>query len=228
MTAPDTARDILVPPGSVFDVGLVLPIGHLIGGTDDQRTGEIAYRVRVGPDVVTLTTTQYVLWALTHSQSGRGPDERWGRNHVLTAAAVLNLEDDPTEVLDELIDDGLVAEIEPDSEDVNDFGGRYRLSPLMLGLGNSAEEPGQFQIGLPDLPLIKVSGLLYDLYAWGHLYPDLTSAVRASVESLRDHPELQPGGPLPLDPDELLDGVVQSLHILLAPNTAYLDVRRSG
>lgn len=195
--------------------GVVLPIGHSLGGGEDPVSGAAVQRVRVGPDVVRLTGPQFALWALAHGDPDRPLDQRWGEPAVLAAAERFGV-GDPAGPLAELIADGLVASVQPGTTAAVAFASAHQLRPLMLGLGNLAADPTTYEIGLPGQPVAQVDAVLYRLYQWGHLEPDLWSACQVLAAGL--------DGEL-ADPRRLLDAVLDAVHLLLAPNTAYLDSR---
>ncbi|MFG1922448.1 hypothetical protein [Cryptosporangium sp. NPDC048952] len=179
---------------------LLLPVGHSLGATTDPETGAPAHRVRVGPDVVRLSEPQFAVWALVHGV----PD----RDAVLSAAADLP---DVDSVLKALVDDGLVAEVTPGTPTALSFAESYQLKPLMLGLGNRADDPETYEVGLPGQPVAQIGAVLFRLYQWGHLESDLWAACRAT-SVIAD-----------VEPGPLLDAVLEALPALLGPNAAYLD-----
>lgn len=207
---------------------LVVPIGHCAGAYYDvagpAQAWEHTFQVRVGPDIVALTDQQFAVWGLAHGTPDRPADLAWDRTALLAAAERGGLPD-AAAVLDFLLADHLVAEVAPGTEAAVDFARRYRLVPLLLGLGNTADEPGLYSVGLIGQPLVSMSSTAYDLYQWAHLDPDLwvacegaaATAVRVGIDE-----------PTATDPHRLLDALLVSLHTLLGPNAVYLDTRRAS
>lgn len=195
--------------------GLVLPIGHSLGSAEDPVSGAAVQRVRVGPDVVHLTGSQFALWALAHGDPDRPLDQRWGEPAVLAAAERLGV-GAAAGLLAELAADGLVARVQPGTATAVAFASAHQLKPLMLGLGNLAADPATYEVGLPGQPVAQVDAVLYRLYQWGHLEPDLWSACQVTAAGWEG--ELA-------DPLRLLDAVLDAVHLLLGPNAAYLDIR---
>ncbi|GAA3388210.1 hypothetical protein [Cryptosporangium minutisporangium] len=183
---------------------LLLPVGHSLGATVDPVSGAPVHRVRVGPDVVRLSEPQFALWALTH---GAAADQ----DALLSTAADLP---DAAALLTGLVDDGLVAAVEPGTPAAPKFAETHQLKPLMLGLGNLPDDPDTYEIGLPGQPVAAVGAVLYRLYQWGHLETDLWAACRATAA--------QSGAEF-ADPHRLLDAVLAAVATLLGPNAAYLD-----
>jgi hypothetical protein len=184
-----------------------LPIGHSLGVATDPSSGASVHRVRVGPDVVRLSGAQFAIWALAHGEPVSADGARWGPQAVLDAAAGLP---DPAGLLAGLVDDGLVAIV----GDAQAFARVHQLKPLMLGLGNGADDVDAFEIGLPGQPVARVDAVLYRLYQWGHLESDLWAACQATARM---------SGAEFADAGELLDAVLDALPTLLGPNAAYLD-----
>jgi len=182
---------------------LLLPVGHSLGATVDPSSGVLAHRVRVGPDVVRLSESQFTLWALTHGASDQ--------DALLRTAAGLP---DAAGLLAGLVDDGLVAAVEPGTPAAPEFAESHQLKPLMLGLGNLPDDPDTYQIGLPGQPVAAVGAVLYRLYQWGHLETDLWAACRATAAV---------SGAEFADPYALLDSVLTAASTLLRPNAACLD-----
>jgi hypothetical protein len=125
------------------------------------------------------------------------------------------------EVVDELLAGRLLARSTPAVE----FAEGHRLVPLVLGLGNTEEQPYLFSVGLLYQPMVTMTGALYDLWQWAHLSPDLwwacrelaTVATRAGVTA-----------PEQTDPDQVLAGALGSLPQLLSARVACFDVRIEG
>ena len=136
-----------------------------------------------------------------------------------TAAAVSEYTDDPA-ALHSLLEQGLLAQVVPGSPESVAFASRRRLLPLALGLGNSAERPGQFAAGLRGRPLVVMSGGMYDLWQWAHLSPNLWLACQELALVARRAGLTDPGR---TDPAQVLSGAFRSLHPLLATRVACLD-----
>lgn len=204
---------------------LVFPIGHCIGTYYDLPVSmDHFHQVRVGPDAVRLSDEQFAVWGLAHGTPDREPDRPWDRQAVVDTARRVGVTD-PETVFAGLLDDGLLATTVPGSEAAVDFARRYRLVPLMLGLGNSSEEPRLYAVGLPGRPLVQMMSSVYDLYEWAHMERDLWAACRAAAETAG---RVDITDPAATDPARLLDVLLAALHTLLGPNAVHLDTRRAG
>lgn len=96
------------------------------------------------------------------------------------------------------------------------------MIPLMLGLGNTTEEPRLYSVGLVGQPMVSMSSMAYDLYEWAHMESNLwlacqgaaATAVRVGIED-----------DVATDPARMLDALLATLHVLVSPNAVYLDTR---
>jgi hypothetical protein len=201
---------------------LILPVGHSLGVSWDLASGTAEHRVRRGTEVITMDAERFGLWALAHGVPQRQVDEVWTFDSVLDVADEMGLAD-PEPLLAELLADGLLVEVDQADGASAAFARRHRMVPLMLGLGNTAEDPDVFLIGLPGRPLVGVPAVAYDLYGWAHLDPDLWTACRSAAQI---NEGLRPDDPSATDPEQLVGALLGILHVLLGPNTIYLDVAR--
>ncbi|HEV2087951.1 MAG TPA: hypothetical protein VGR21_06545 [Cryptosporangiaceae bacterium] len=204
------------------DTTLLFPIGHCVGsyyglsGPTDHF-----HQVRVGPDVVRLSDEQFAMWGLAHGAPDRPAGQPWNRQRLLETARKLGVST-AEEVLDGLVADHLVVETTPGTDDAVDFARRHRMVPLMLGLGNSAEEPRLYGVGLAGQPILQMTSAVYDLYEWAHMDPDLWTACHGAADTAR---QVEIDDPTSTDPLRLLDALLATLHTLLGPNAVYLDTR---
>ncbi|GAA3396953.1 hypothetical protein [Cryptosporangium minutisporangium] len=209
---------------------LVLPIGQCLGAAWDPHAGA-RQRVRLGTQVFALDDVRFAVWALAHG----APDRPSGttRESLFALAADLGLPA-PESAFAALSADGLLADVAPANESGVAFAARHRLVPLMLGLGNTAEEPDRYRIGLPGRPIVAVDAATYGLFAWAHLETDLVAACRAAAD--RAAAGLPIGLPSAAgagsaagadgdwaDEQGALAASFGGLHPLLAANAAYLD-----
>jgi hypothetical protein len=204
---------------------LIVPIGHYVGayfptpGSQDHHQ-----QVRIGADVRNLDPEQFRVWGLAHGLLDRidADSAPWTRSALLAAAAEAGVTG-AEQVTEALLADGTLVEVSP--RNASEFARTHRMVPLMLGLGNTPEEPWLYAVGFPDQPIVKMVSVLYDLWEWTHMDNDIwtachgagTMATRAGVTD-----------PDQTDPEKLLSGLVESLHTLLGPNAVYLDLRRAS
>ncbi|MFB6720118.1 hypothetical protein ACFCV3_08170 [Kribbella sp. NPDC056345] len=201
---------------------LILPIGHDLGARSAAPDVRLQ-QVRVGTEVMELTSSEYVVWLLAHSLDEDAPltqrslaeaGERFGIGRAETTATI-----------ERFVGDGLLAEVVPGGESALSFARRHRLTPLLFGLGPDPDNVGMLLIGLLGQPLAQVSTPLYDLWTWAHLSPELWQACEVAAEVARQQGVTDPEE---LDPELVLGGVLGSLHGLLRVRAAYLDRGTSG
>lgn len=193
---------------------LIFPIGHCLGthyfgGDPDDHVQQ----VRLGGEIVELTDHEFAVWSLAHGLADE-PDAdpgHWDRASVEEAFADSGISN-AAELVDQLLTRGLLAEVDVDSPAAADFARQHRLLPLHLGLGNSAKYRTMFAAGTTEQPLVGMTRTLYDMWLWAHLAPNLLAACedRATPDS----------------PDSLglLTAVLSTMHSLLAPSAACLDL----
>ena len=201
---------------------LIVPIGHYVGAFfPTPGSPEHYQQVRVGADLVRLSDEQFRAWGLAHGLLDQLDSTPWTRSALLAAAAQAGLADAESLVAG-LVGDGLLVEVSPGTAGAVEFGRRFRLVPLMLGLGNSPQEPWLYSVGFLDQPIVKMVSVLYDLWEWSHLDTDLWAACHGAATTARRAGITDPEQS---EPEKLLTGLLESLHTLLAPNAAYLDLR---
>ena len=160
------------------------------------------------------------VWALAHGLSSRLDTTPWTRTAVEAAAAEAGMAK-PGRIFDALLERGVIVEV----RDVAEFARRYRMQSLMVGLGNTPDEPLRNGIGLPGLaPAVLVPLKTYELWEWGHLGNSLWHACEMLAEVGR---ETTPDDPDQSDPERILDRALDSLRTLVAHNVAYLDNART-
>jgi hypothetical protein len=204
---------------------LIVPIGHYVGAFfHTPGSPEHYQQVRVGADLRRLTDEQFRVWGLAHGLLDQLDDGPWTRSAVLAAAAQAAV-DGAESIVVELLADGTLVEVAPGTAGAVEFARQHRLVPLMLGLGNSPQEPWLYSVGFPDQPIVKMVSVLYDLWEWAHLDTDIWAACHGAAKTAQRAGITDPEQS---EPEKLLTGLVESLHTLLGPNAAYLDLRLAG
>ncbi|MER7274616.1 hypothetical protein ABT369_09185 [Dactylosporangium sp. NPDC000244] len=191
---------------------LVLPLGRMIGtfsdGADDPGHH---HEIQLGGGIHELSDAELAGWAFAHELLARSAlEDRLDHLGAGPAAPIVG----------GLLARGLLAEVAPDTAEAVAFARAHRVVPTMQGLGNSADEPGRYGIGLLGRELIQVTRPVYELWAWAHLDGDLWRAC----EAFAGH-ERAAGGTEPelCDPAHVLAGFLPSLHGLLDVQAVYLD-----
>ncbi|WP_147261970.1 hypothetical protein [Blastococcus sp. TF02A-26] len=188
----------------------LFPLGQSLG----QRDGGLVFDVRVGDELRQVDPVQWAVWALAHGLPGvSGP---WTADDVLLQATAAGLPD-AREVLTGLADDGLVVEAPADAAGALALAERVRVMVALLPLGNSAEEPAAWSLGLPGQPLVHVDEAVYEVVVLGHLDTDLWTTVQQVAAAPR------PSADDVRDPVVLLGRVLDALPTLLSVGAVHLD-----
>jgi hypothetical protein len=192
----------------------VYPIGQLIR----VRASEDEFHVRVGAELQRLTSTDFSVWAMAHGPADHVP-RPWTGEELAAQARTVGLAD-AADRLARLQEAGLIAFAAPGTPSGVALAQRVRMVPLVLGLGNSAENPDAYSVGLPGRPLAVLSAAAYDLFEWATMETSLWRACQgAAATAARVGIE----DPQASDPEALLASLLEDLHRLLTPNAVCLD-----
>jgi hypothetical protein len=188
----------------------VFPVGHYVG----ERYPDGHHVVRVGLEHVKLTQEEFGVWVLAHgtNEIGKGA---WTVADVLELAGSVGISG-AEPIAGWLVDAGALTLV----DDPVQFSERFRSHSLLVGLGNSAEEPDRYRIGLPGLPPVAVlDSMSFELWQWGPLAPSLwhTCELRAKVNA---------GLGEPVAAIDLVGDLLGDLRVLLVNSCAYLDRAR--
>ncbi len=201
---------------------LLFPVGHYLGAHyDDLESDEVPQQVRRGATFHDLTRQQFAVWTLAHGSPDAVNNEvTWRRRSVVELAKLTGLTG-ATDLVDELLAMGLLVEVTPGTDQALDFAKTHRLMPLMLGLGNTSDEPWLFDIGFLGRPIVRVFHATYDLWQWSAMDDTLWATCESAVDVARRAKSTDPES---TDPERLLTTFLGSLHILLSVNAACLDI----
>lgn len=210
-------------PNSAVPETLILPIGHYVGARRTED-GVAFHLVRTGWDVHRLDDTdQLTVWTLAHGMPITGDLATWTRSMVEGTArlvGILNV----TELLDDLLARELLVQITPGTPRAVEFAQVCRTRSLLNGLGNSADDPQLFGIGLVDAaPVVAVPSFAYDLWRWAHTCDSLWHAC---VILARSGQAVSPEDPDYTDPERVLGRCLSAIQLLLAHGVIYLDAAR--
>lgn len=202
---------------------LVFPVGHYMGPFHPDQNAPIKHHiVRVGWNTPKLPDeAHFNIWALAHGLPTR-MDTRWTRQAIIEAADEAGMAE-AAAILDTLAGLGLIAEVIPETGQAREFAGSYRLQSLMIGLGNTPEDPVLDGIGWAGLPpVVKVRPRIFHVWQLAHLWPSLWSACEGLAWANAQVPE--DTFPEYTDPRGVLDLILEALRALIWCSAAYLDV----
>jgi hypothetical protein len=194
---------------------LVFPVGHYLG----ERHPEEDQVIRVGMEIHTISADEFGVWVLAHgAQADRSA---WTTDDLLALAAETELADAGRH-LEELTAKGLLAQVPAEGgPGAVAFAETHRLAPLLVGLGNTEDDPDSYALGFPllDEPVAVVPAGSYELWQWGHVAPSMWHTCEVRVKVAADLNE-------PTDTAAALDGLLADLRPLLVNSCAYLDLAR--
>ena len=189
---------------------ILIPIGHLLGSICYGDTPEsIRYGVRVGSLDVDLSLPEFVVWSSAHGVPEVVREQPWTLAETRQAAEEAGVADG-SEVAEHLLSTGLLREVELGTDDVKRFAAEHRVFPLLLGLGNTLEDPAGFRIGTSEDVASVVSLPVYVLWSRAHLEPSLLAACTPLASA-----ELEPAG--------VAERFLRVAHNVLAVNGMYFD-----
>jgi len=207
------------PDGS--DGSLLLPVGHYVGIQYRIGAAGAPRQVRRGATFHDLTEEQFAVWAAAHgSADAIENDVPWQRQSVERHPSVAGL-DGASEIIEGFLAEGLLVEVTPSHDQAIVFARSHRVMPLMLGLGNRADEPDVFGIGFLTQPVIEVSHPIYDLWQWSAMDDSLWATCENAADVARRAGSTDRES---LEPVRLLTGFLGSLHAILLANAACLDI----
>lgn len=203
---------------------VVFPIGHYMGPFHPRPGAPPRhFIVRIGWTTPKLPDEAHLdVWAFAHGLPTRIDSERWTREAVVRTAEDAGVADAGA-VVENLLERRLLAEVEPGTDQAVEFARTYRMQSLLIGLGNGPDDPVLDGIGIAGLPaVVRVRPRVFELWQWGHLWPDLWSTCESLAEVSRESGSTDPDE---TEPERVLDFALGALRTLVAHNAAYLDVR---
>lgn len=206
---------------------LIFPVGHYVGAHFPGAGTDLDFHVlRIGWDIYRLEGNgQFGVWALAHGipdpDGGRVPP--WTRRTLGDAALAAGVGSALTS-LDELFGRDLVVEVAPGTAEAIEFARVVRLRSLLAGLGNTADDPVHYGIGVPGgQPVLRASILEYELWKWAHACDSLWHACHVLARAGQDVHSVDPQH---TDPARVLDLVLPAVQNLIGHGVAYLDEAR--
>ncbi|SFQ22454.1 hypothetical protein SAMN04489713_124105 [Actinomadura madurae] len=208
-------REYETPVSGIGD-GMALPDPRPLRAVVEPK----GHRVRIADRSVRLSDEEVAIWRLTHGAAD-GTESRPLTRTMLDEQARADGHREPDRLIDRLLERGALVEASPGTADAVAFARRHRLRPLMVGFGNTAEEPSSFGVGYADQPVVRLPRDLYLVWQWSDL-----SDLWATCERLAGaaaEPDSSPSSA----PEGVVTRVLGALHFLLAHHVVYLD-RVSG
>jgi hypothetical protein len=205
---------------------LIFPVGHYLGANYPAPGADLDFHVvRIGWEIYRLEgNEQFGVWALAHGVPDQGDEMApWTRPALEGAARATGL---PAVggALEGLFTKDLIIEVTPETADAVEFANVVRLRSLLVGLGNTADDPLHYGIGLPGgQPVMLATAFDYELWKWGHACDNLWHICQVLAQAGRG---VAPDEPEQTDPERILTRVLASVQNLVAHGAAYLDEAR--
>lgn len=197
------------------DASWLLPLGRSLGPREDGTTHDVL----AGRVVHALDPVAWLVWSLSHGLPGAAAPWTVADLELQTTAS--GLPDTPA-VLGDLLDRGLVVAVDPADAELL---GRVRAVVQLPALGNSAAEPEVWTLGTPEVPLVHLDRVTFDVVTSAHRFPDLAGAV-AWAAGAADRAGLPAGAGA--DPAEVAARVRGALPLLLAVGAVHLELVTTG
>ncbi|MGH3545644.1 MAG: hypothetical protein ACRDPW_06940 [Mycobacteriales bacterium] len=219
-------------------VALVVPVGHFAGPMYTSMETEVpeSFEVRFRDGVFSLSAEEYAVWAVSHGDPEKVSKQPQSRPVVETAAKAAGVED-PGPIFDSLVDDGLLVSVMPTGNSARTFAEQHQMVPLALGLGNSAQKPAEFQIGLPNAARVSVGYDVYHMWLFCHRQPTLWEAISTIADEAKEANTAEDPADgdaavageekveLVSDPDVLLKALLAALPVLISTSCVFIDRR---
>ncbi len=190
---------------------MLFPVGHYTGVLP-SAIGAPHHVVRVGTKQHRLTEDDFRAWMLAHGPVEATADP-WTWRRITAEASRL---DDTPEHLEGLEGRGLVLAVDADDPDLPEVARAYRLDPLLIGLGDTAEQPGYHRIGIPEVGVVAVLDPdSYELWEWAATTPSLWATCELRAIAASDD-----------DPRKAAGRVLHDLRTVVVHGCGYLDVVR--
>jgi hypothetical protein len=195
---------------------LVFPVGQYGGLIRDDTPDRTWVSIRRGATVWSVEPAPGLVWLDTHGRLDALATTAW------TRSAVLDRYSDTQRRVAEgayahLLGLELLAEIDPEGSEAEEFARTHQLVPSAHGMGNRSEDPSRFLAGFPPDQVATFTWHQRRLWRESHLEPSLWDGclelVATEASAGRD-----------LDARELLADTLRGLHVMLVIRLAYIDV----
>jgi hypothetical protein len=159
-------------------------------------------------------------------------DEVATNRAVIAYAARRSGVEAPEALIDSLIAHGLLVELLLRGDEMREFARHHQVMPLALGLGNSPQNPAEYQIGLPNAARASVGHDIYHMWLFTRRWATLWDAVTAMAQEAEEANAEERTSPwvdkveLVADPDVMLRAMIRALPMLVATSCVYIDRTR--
>ncbi|RKF23880.1 hypothetical protein [Micromonospora globbae] len=205
---------------------VIVPVGLNLGPSYRYVTPPDSepefYRVRLGQEFAQLSVDEFKVWGRAFLDPERHARLQVNRGTLRDdVVAAGNGPAQPEQVIEGLLEQGLLVEFDPDGSLEKVFR-QLKLFPTAEGMGNTPDEPGWERIGHNGQPLLKVSATVYGIWAFSSTEESLWAACSGLAEDAEqgraEGEELDS-----LTADEAAKAIAGNLPLLVAAGCAVLD-----
>lgn len=192
---------------------LIFPIGRSNGAVYERPGADVdSYGIQYGWGTLDLNWDEFQVWNLAHGELPDAQSVPWTRGEILKRAKKARVKD-ASNVIDTLIEAEILKDVELNTPESIEFAQGHRLLPQLFALGNTSKTPWLYELGLPEKPLMKISGNFFTLWKIGNSAKSLWDAIEALVDASTHNGQTDPED---ADPVVVLNSVLQGIHALIA------------
>jgi hypothetical protein len=196
-------EDYPISPNGRLLVPVGMPLGFFSLATPSELGDEIA-EVRRGEARHQMVPELYEFWTASAALATRARIADWATEHEVS-----NID----QALADLIEIGLVIELNHSPEANAELLGEHRLLPVGYGLGNTSEKRTVFYVAGQNGDIVhSMSSFSFSIWSLSDGYTSVQQACETSAELFG------------LDLDLALEGIAVELAAMVANGAAILDV----
>lgn len=210
-------------PPVIVPVGLPLGYDHSLGVPEDHP--DTFFHVHLGLEYEDLTLEEFVAWGAAFADPVRHGRLEVTRAHLEERLRTAEGDDrmaEPGPVVERLLERGLLVEFEPAEGPLEELFRAVQVFPLGDGMGNTAERPDMYHIGVSGESQVSVPPELYAIWSYAMTCGSLWEACVALAEGADE--DLAPGEqPMLMAPEALARGMAGALPAMISAGCAFLD-----
>lgn len=204
-------------------VPVIMPVGKALGAhfAFDARPGDEpeCYQVHIGETVEHLTHDEWTVWELAHQRVFRHRVHAFSRKALSGVVEQKSELGGGDEVIDDLIERGVLASVDLRGAERDDFLKRYRLIPTAAGVGGRSEEPTRIWLSLAGVTMLDLGHLAFSVWAFSYM----DGSVWRGAQELWAPKGMEPSSPDAFTLEEILAAIAEELPGIVASGCGYLE-----